>query len=78
MIHLCGSHAQHLPVFRNMKSLHAVQVNDRAAEDLQLYFDGLREDQVIYLNPCAGMTIDKAMEITGGRRLVLCTNARPQ
>jgi hypothetical protein len=78
MIHLCGSHAQHLPIFRNMKSLHAVQVNDRAAEDLQLYFDGLREDQVIYLNPCAGMTIDKAMEITGGRRLVLCTNARPQ
>jgi hypothetical protein len=71
MIHLCGSHAQHIETFRNMKSLRAVQVNDRAAEDLQLYFDGLREDQILYLCPCAGMTIERAMEITGGRRLVI-------
>lgn len=71
MIHLCGSHAQHIETFRNMKSLRAVQVNDRAAEDLQLYFDGLREDQILYLCSCAGMTIERAMEITGGRRLVI-------
>ena len=71
MIHLCGSHAQHIETFRNMKSLRAVQVNDRAAEDLQLYFDGLREDQILYLCPCAGMTVERAMEITGGRRLVI-------
>ena len=74
MIHLCGSHAQHIETFRNMKALRAVQVNDRAAEDLQLYFDGLREDQVLYLNPCAGMTVERAMEITGGRRLVICAH----
>ena len=74
MIHLCGSHAQHIETFRNMKTLRAVQVNDRAAEDLQLYFDGLREDQVLYLNPCAGMTVERAMEITGGRRLVICAH----
>ena len=74
MIHLCGSHAQHIETFRNMKTLRAVQVNDRAAEDLQLYFEGLREDQILYLNPCAGMTVERAMEITGGRRLVICAH----
>lgn len=71
MIHLCGSHTQHIETFRNMKSLKAVQVNDRAAEDLQLYFDGLREDQILYLCPCKGMTVERAMEITGGKRLVI-------
>lgn len=74
MIHLCGTHAQHIETFRNMKSLKAVQVNDRAAEDLQLYFDGLREDQIIYLCPCKGMTVERAMAITSGKRLVI--NAR--
>ncbi len=71
MIHLCGSHAQHIETFRNMPSLKAVQLNDRASEDLQLYFDGLREDQIIYLIPCAGMTEERALEITGGKRLVI-------
>lgn len=72
MIHICGSHRQHIENFRNMKSLRAVQVNDRAAEDLEYYFNGLRDDQIIYLCPCSGMTIERAMEITGGHRLVLC------
>ncbi|MBQ7354290.1 MAG: hypothetical protein IJW62_02075 [Clostridia bacterium] len=71
MIHLCGSHAQHIPTFRNMPELKSVQLHDRAAEDLQLYFDGLREDQLIYLYPCKGMTIEKALAITGGKRLVV-------
>ena len=26
------------------------------------------------LNPCAGMTVERAMEITGGRRLVICAH----
>ena len=71
MIHLCGSHTQHMETFRNMQSLKAVQVNDRAAHDLAAYFDGLREDQIIYLNPCERMTIDQAMSITGGKRLII-------
>lgn len=71
MIHLCGSHAQHIPTFRDMPELKSVQLHDRAAEDLQLYFDGLREDQLIYLVPCKGMTIEKAISITGGKRLVV-------
>ncbi|MHB1295954.1 MAG: hypothetical protein ACYC4R_13275 [Anaerolineae bacterium] len=71
MIHLCGAHLQHLPVWRAMPSLRAVQVNDRAAEDLAAYFQGLRDDQMLYLNPTETMTTARALEITGGRRLVV-------
>ena len=71
MIHLCGVHTQHVPVWRAMPSLRAIQVNDRAAEDLPIYFRELRDDQVIYLNPTPTMTVERAMEVTGGRRLVL-------
>ena len=71
MIHLCGSHSQHIPTFRNMKALKSIQLNDRASEDLQLYFDGLREDQIIYLIPCEGMPVEKALEITKGKRIVI-------
>ena len=63
MIHLCGVHTQHLPVWREMASLRAVQLNDRAAEDLEAYFRGLREDQVIYLNPTPTMTVARALAI---------------
>jgi hypothetical protein len=75
MIHLCGSHAQHLPAWRGMRSLRAVQVNDRAAEDLAAYVEGLRPDQVIYLNPCVKMPAGRALEICGGRRLVIVADA---
>jgi hypothetical protein len=71
MIHLCGSHSTLIPVWREMPSVRAIQVNDRAAEDLELYFRGLREDQILYVNPCAGMPLRRAVEITGGRRMVL-------
>jgi hypothetical protein len=71
MIHLCGAHAQHISAWREMESLRAVQVNDRAAEDLALYFTQLREDQILYVNPCAGMPSARVLEITGGNRLVL-------
>lgn len=71
MIHLCGTHTQHIPVWRDMRSLKSLQLNDRAAEDLQLYFDGLREDQLFYVNPCPGMPVERIMETTGGRRVVI-------
>lgn len=71
MIHLCGRHEHLIPIFRGMKSLKALQLNDRAAADLRLYYEGLREDQILYLNPCTDMTIEMAMEITGGDRLVI-------
>ncbi len=71
MIHLCGEHRQHLATWREMAELRAVQINDRAAEDLAWYFRELREDQVIYLNPTETMTAGRAVEISGGRRLVV-------
>jgi hypothetical protein len=76
MIHLCGVHTQHIPTWRAMRSLRAVQVNDRAAEDLAMYFAGLRDDQIIYLNPTETMTVGQAMEITGGRRLVIVADVQ--
>jgi len=73
MIHLCGSHTQHIPVWREMKLLRAVQINDRAALDLEVYFNELRKDQIIYLNTFDGMDMDKALEITKGKRIVIVT-----
>jgi hypothetical protein len=77
LIHLCGQHTQHIPVWRAMKSLRSIQINDRAAEDLPIYFEGLRKDQILYVNPCPGMMVDQIMEITGGRRLVMAMDIPP-
>jgi hypothetical protein len=71
MIHLCGEHTQHIPAWREMKSLRAIQLNDRASEDLEIYFNELRDDQIIYLNPTADMNVDRAIQITGGHRIVI-------
>jgi len=76
MIHLCGRHTQHLAAWREMRSLRAVQVNDRACEELESYFRELRDDQIIYVNPCAGMSVERAMEVTGGRRVVIVADVR--
>ena len=72
MMHLCGRHTQHLEAFRGMASLRAVQLNDRAAWDLQAYFEGLREDQLLYVNPCPEMPVEEILRVTGGRRAVIC------
>jgi len=74
MIHLCGSHTQHIPVWREMKALRAIQLNDRAAEDLPTYFTELRDDQVFYVNPTDTMTADRILAITGGRRVVIAAD----
>lgn len=71
MIHLCGSHSQLIPLFARMENLKSLQLNDRAAEDLEYYVNGLREDQVIYLHPCAGMPVERGMEIANGHRMVI-------
>lgn len=71
MIHLCGSHSQLIPLFAAMENLKSVQLNDRAAEELELYVQGLRPDQVIYLNPCEGMPAERALEIAAGHKLVV-------
>ena len=73
MIHLCGAHAQHIPNFRAMPHLRCVQVNDRACRDLEAYLTGLREDQIVYYCPCPEMPLEKALSISGGKRLVVVT-----
>ena len=73
LIHLCGSHAQHIPYWRGLRSLRAVQLNDRASEDLELYYEGLADRQVLYVHPCKEMPLDEVLRITGGQRLVLVT-----
>lgn len=74
MIHLCGTHTQHIETFRNMKNLRALQLNDRACEHLEQYLNGIREDQVLYVTPCPGMSLDKIMEISKGKRIILAAN----
>ena len=72
MIHICGAHTQHVETFRNMKSLRALQFNDRAAADLKFYYDNLRPDQVFYIIPCKECSLEQALEATeGGNRLVI-------
>jgi hypothetical protein len=71
MIHLCGAHAQHIPIWREMRALKAVQLNDRAAEDFEAFHRGLREDQLVYVAPTERMTAARILEISVGRRVVL-------
>ncbi len=69
-IHLCGHHTQHIPAWRAMPVLRAVQLNDAASDDFPAYFHGLRDDQVIYLSPTDDMPLARILEISGGRRVV--------
>lgn len=71
MIHLCGACAQHIPAWREMKPLRAVQLNDRAADDLDLYAAGLRSDQVLYVSPTDTYPPRRVIEVTAGRPLVM-------
>jgi len=77
MIHLCGAHAQHIETFASMPHLRAIQINDRACADLELYLDGLRKDQIIYLNPCKEMSAEEAIRLSGGERLVIVAPRPP-
>jgi hypothetical protein len=74
MVHLCGSHSQQVSIWRDMASLRAVQINDRAAEDLEVYFGELREEQIVYVNPCDGMPVEQIMRITAGQRVVIAAD----
>ena len=75
MIHLCGAHTQHIAVWREMRSLRAVQMTDRAVDDLGIYYRELREDQILYANPYDKMPIERILETTGARRTVVVADA---
>jgi len=70
-IHLCGRHTQHIPCWRQMQYLRGVQLNNDAADDFEIYFKNLRDDQVIYITPTANMPVDRILAISGGQRVVL-------
>lgn len=71
MIHLCGACGQHIPTWRAMRALKSVQLNDRAADDLELYLAGLRADQILYVAPTRRYPARHIMELTAGRAVVL-------
>ncbi|MGQ9731311.1 MAG: hypothetical protein ACUVX8_08530 [Candidatus Zipacnadales bacterium] len=71
MIHLCGAHIQHIPCWRGLPCFRAFQTNDRASEDVETYFRELREDQILYVNPCEAVPVERILAATGGRRLVI-------
>ncbi len=75
MIHLCGTHSQHIPIWRESASFKAFQLNDRAAEDLEIYFRELREDQIIYVNLSQDISLENVLDVTKGKRVVIIPEA---
>jgi len=71
MIHLCGSHTQHIDTWREMASMTSIQVNDRASEDLEIYLDKLPE-KAYYVLPCEGMPLARIEELAMNHRIVIC------
>lgn len=70
MIHLCGEHRHLIPLFAQMPQLRSVQLNDLAADHLEYYVKGLRQDQVIYFSPTKNMTLDRSLEVSKGKKIV--------
>lgn len=71
MIHLCGAHTQHNECWRNMESLRAIQVNDRAAEDLEIYLQEMPE-KVYYVDPCGGMPVEQVEALARAHKIIIC------
>ena len=71
MIHLCGSHTQHIETWREMQFLTSIQLNDRASEDLEIYLKELPE-KVYYVLPCEGMPLARIEELARDHRIVIC------
>lgn len=72
MIHLCGSHTQHIETWRKMTSLTSIQINDRASEDLDIYLNELPE-KVYYVLPCEGMPLGRIEELAKHHKIVICS-----
>jgi hypothetical protein len=71
LMHICGAHAQHIPTWKGLAGLRAVQLNDRAMDDLAAYYQQLHSDMIFYLCPSPQMNVERIMELTGGRRVIL-------
>jgi len=71
MIHICGYHTQHIPFWREMKSLKVLQLSGDAMTFLPRYFSELRDDQLVYVSPHATMSLGDIMDVTEGRRVII-------
>lgn len=74
MIHLCGSHTQHLATWRNMKELRSVQLCAGPNLEVDRYYTELRNDQIIYIGPTKDLSLDRILSVTSGRRIILAEN----
>ena len=70
-IHLCGHHTQHLETWKSMSEVKAFQLNGDACDDLEEYWLSLRPDQFIIFHASNRVSIENAIDITGGRQLVI-------
>lgn len=70
MIHLCGTHTQHIETWKRMESLRALQLNDRAAEDLEIYLQQMPE-RIYYVHPCEGMPQERVEMLAANHRIVI-------
>ena len=72
MIHLCGSHTQHLPAWRDMPSLKALQLNGGALEDIEAYYASTRDDQIVYavMHDEPPAMAERILAAGGGQRTV--------
>jgi hypothetical protein len=71
MIHICGSHQHHIPTWRKMTSVRAIQFNYPATQYFQDYYDGLRDDQMLYLDRPDDLPLEVMLAGThGGHRCV--------
>lgn len=77
-VHLCGQHTQHLDTWRAMPEVKSLQLNNRACDDLETYWRDLRDDQFVILVPSERVSLNDALRITGGRRLVVAGESKEQ
>lgn len=70
MIHLCGSHTQHIPTWRKMSSLTTIQLNDRAAEDFEIYLRDMPE-KIYYVKPCEGMPMERLVRLANDHKIII-------
>jgi hypothetical protein len=72
MIHICGNSKHQIPVFKKMNALKAIQLNDRATDDFESYYNNLRQDQIIYVVPNEKIIPDNILRISdGGKRVII-------
>ena len=82
MIHLCGSHHQHIDTWVNMDKMRVFQL---IRTELEEYFAKMRKDQLLYFFPAdekknvypSREFIEQAMDITGGNRMVIMAAVPP-